>query len=218
MSFHPRRKYLPFCPREQCPLHVFSLESSRLVSSFPVLAQGDPFVLFPSLSFVCPYLLSSCFIYLFIFLSFGSWAPWAVGVGYLRGGTSSHESPFSLFIVFYLSLTILLITHYISNFFFHFCYSHFFLYFKKIYILFFHSNFSLITFLTFSLFFFNFHLSSLLILLNYFFFSLYFTMSFLSLININFYLLSLSASVLPQTDNPTAAHQMLREGVFTPLQ
>ena len=33
----------------------------------------------------------------------GSWAPWAVGVGYLRGGTSSHESPFSLFIVFYFS-------------------------------------------------------------------------------------------------------------------
>ena len=34
-----------FCPREQCPLHVFSLESSRVVSSFTVLAQGDPFVL-----------------------------------------------------------------------------------------------------------------------------------------------------------------------------
>ena len=87
-----------FCPREQCPLHVFSLESSRVVSSFTVLAQGDPFVLsldnlplghpssgvspefhksdcfsqkhlddtpfssFP-LPFVCPYLLSSCFIY-----------------------------------------------------------------------------------------------------------------------------------------------------------
>ena len=43
---------------------------------------------------------------------------------------------------------------------------------KKIYILFFHSNFSLIIFLTFSLFFFNFHLSSLLIPLNNFFFSL----------------------------------------------
>ena len=84
---------------------------------------------------------------------------------------------------------------------------------KNIYILFFHSNFSLIIFLTFSLFFFNFHLSSLLFLLNNFF-SLYFTMIFLSLIIINFYLLSLSASVLPQTDNPTAAHQMLREGVF----
>ena len=42
-------------------------------------------------------------------------------------------------------------------------------------------------------------------------------MIFLSLIIINFYLLSLSASVLPQTDNPTAAHQMLREGVFNPL-
>ena len=37
-------------------------------------------------------------------------------------------------------------------------------------------------------------------------------MIFLSLININFYLLFLSASVLPQTDNPTAAHQMLRGG------
>ena len=37
-------------------------------------------------------------------------------------------------------------------------------------------------------------------------------MIFLSLIIINFYLLSLSASVLPQTDNPTAAHQMLRGG------
>ena len=43
LSFHLRRKYLPFCPREQCPLHVFSLESSRVVSSFTVLAQGDPF-------------------------------------------------------------------------------------------------------------------------------------------------------------------------------
>ena len=42
-------------------------------------------------------------------------------------------------------------------------------------------------------------------------------MIFLSLIIINFYLLSLSASVLPQTDNPTAAHQMLQEGVFIPL-
>ena len=30
-----------FCPREQCPLHVFSLESSRVVSSFTVLAQAD---------------------------------------------------------------------------------------------------------------------------------------------------------------------------------
>ena len=104
MSFHPRWKYLPFCLREQCPLHMFSLESSRLVSSFTVLAQGDPFVLFldnwdihrPAslrtfqksdsstfvfpqntwvdiplstfpLPFVCPYLLSSCFIYLFIY-------------------------------------------------------------------------------------------------------------------------------------------------------
>ena len=104
MSFHPWWKYLPFCPHEQCPLHMFSLESSRLVSSFTVLAQGDPFVLsldnwdihrpaslrtfqksdsstfvFPQntwvdtplstfpLPFVCPYLLSSCFIYLFIY-------------------------------------------------------------------------------------------------------------------------------------------------------
>ena len=39
-------------------------------------------------------------------------------------------------------------------------------------------------------------------------------MIFLSLMKINFYLLSLSASVLPQTDNPTAAHQMLRERFF----
>ena len=39
-------------------------------------------------------------------------------------------------------------------------------------------------------------------------------MIFLSLIIINFYLLSLSASVLPQTDNPTAAHQMLQVGFF----
>ena len=146
-----------------------------------------------------------------------------MGVGYPRGGTSSHEIPFSLFIVFYLSLTILLISHYISNFFFSltFVILIFSLLQKKkkyIYILFFHSNFSLIMFLTFSLFFFNFHLSSLFFLLNTFFFSLYLTMIFLSLININFYLLSLSASVLPQTDNPTAAHQMLREGVFNPLQ
>ena len=41
-------------------------------------------------------------------------------------------------------------------------------------------------------------------------------MIFLSLININFYLLSLSVSVLPQTDNPTAAHQMLQGGFLTP--
>ena len=140
----------------------------------------------------------------------GSLAPWVVGVGYLRGGTSSHESPFSLFIVFYF-----------SHFFFstYFRYSHFFSTSKKknIYISIFPLNFFLIKFLAFSLIFFNFHLSSLLFLLNNFFFSLYFTMIFLSLIIINFYLLSLSASVLPQTDNPTAAHQMLREGVFNPL-
>ena len=41
-------------------------------------------------------------------------------------------------------------------------------------------------------------------------------MIFLSLININFYLLSLSASVLPQTDNHTAATKCYRRGFLTP--
>ena len=78
-----------FCPREQCPLHVFSLEvvsperlpagpsiawrfsgNSTKVTVFPKNTWTDtPLSSFP-LPFVCPYLLSSCFIYLFIFLSF----------------------------------------------------------------------------------------------------------------------------------------------------
>ena len=78
-----------FCPCEQCPLHVFSLEvvspetlpagtfiawrfsgNSTKVTVFPKNTWTDtPLSSFP-LPFVCPYLLSSCFIYLFIFLSF----------------------------------------------------------------------------------------------------------------------------------------------------
>ena len=41
-------------------------------------------------------------------------------------------------------------------------------------------------------------------------------MIFLSLIIINFYLLFLSASVLPQTDNPTAATKCYGGGFLTP--
>ena len=82
-----------------------------------------------------------------------------------------------LFLSFSISLTIRLISHYISNFFFSLTFViliFFSLLQKKIYIiLFFHSKFSLIIFLTFSLFFFNFHLSSLLFLLNNFFFFLF---------------------------------------------
>ena len=112
-----------------------------------------------------------------------------------------------LFLSFSISLTIRLISHYISNFLFHLLllFSFFFSTSKNNIYIFplkvFSDNICYL-----SLFFFNFHLSSL-----------YLTMIFLSLININFYLLFLSASVLPQTDNPTAAHQMLQEGVFNPL-
>ena len=41
-------------------------------------------------------------------------------------------------------------------------------------------------------------------------------MIFLSLININFYLLSLSASVLPQTDNPPLHTKCYGRGFLTP--
>ena len=115
----------------------------------------------------------------------GSLAPWVVGVGYLRGGTSSHESPFSLFIVFYF-----------SHFFFtYFRYSHFFSTSKKKYIyIYFSTQFFLIKFLAFSLIFFNFHLSSLLFLLNNFFFlftSLWFFFHWLLLISTFFLYLHL---------------------------
>ena len=85
-----------FCPREQCPLHVFSLEvvsperlpaglsiawrfsgNSTKVTVFPKNTWTDtPLSSFP-LPFVCPYLLSSCFIYLFIFLSFFHTPVWS---------------------------------------------------------------------------------------------------------------------------------------------
>ena len=94
----------------------------------------------------------------------GSWAPWAVGVGYLRGGTSSHESPFSLFIVFY--------------------FSHFFFYFHLLSLFsFFSTSKKKYIYIIFPLKFFSANISffSLLFLLNTFFF-LYLTMIFLSLI------------------------------------
>ena len=95
----------------------------------------------------------------------GSWAPWAVGVGYLRGGTSSHESPFSLFIVFYFSHFFFFISTY-------FRYSHFFSTSKKKYI-----------YIIFPLKFFSANISFFLSSLSFkHFFFLYLTMIFLSLI------------------------------------
>ena len=58
-----------------------------------------------------------------------------------------------LFLSFSISLTIRLISHYISNFLFHLLllFSFFFSLLQKIIYIFFHSNFSLLIFLTFSL-------------------------------------------------------------------